>query len=207
MQFRLERKKTLDSTAGWRLATRTFILFSLLAGGQLLPGLHASGLPTREEILARVYPGSSSNQETLFLTPEQIERAAEISGTEIPSAMIARFTLAHAGRPVGRAYVDTHLIRTKRESLLICLDANGKVLRVETTAFLEPPEYQLPERARRQYQGKSLQNNLILGDGLRIVAGATLTSRAVAFAVRRVLAIDKALSPEKSVAGRGFPKK
>jgi len=59
------------------------------------------------------------------------------------------------GVVVGRAYVDTHSVRTKKESLLIILDAAGVLRRVEITAFFEDPEHRAPESFYRQYDGKS----------------------------------------------------
>jgi hypothetical protein len=84
-------------------------------------------------------------------------------------------------------------VRTKKESLLIILDAGGVLQRIEITAFLEHPEYQAPLSWYRQYEGKSLDDDLYIDRAIRPVAGATLTARATNQAARRVLAIDKVL--------------
>ena len=94
---------------------------------------------------------------------------------------------------MGRAYVDTHVVRTKRESLLISVDSNGTVRRIDVTAFLEPPEYVAPEPWLRQYDRRPLDDDLAIQRAIRPIAGATLTNRAVNGAVRRVLALDRIL--------------
>ena len=148
---------------------------------------------SRQEALAAAYPGADIVSERVFLTAEQRHRAAQIAAREIPSALIARYLATRNGAHVGRAYVDTHLVRAKKESLLICLDASGKVRRIEVTAFLEPPEYQASPAWYRQFEGRGLEEDLNLNRGIRPLAGATLTALAASQAVRRVLAIDQVL--------------
>ncbi len=164
-----------------------------------------SGLLTRDEALEAVFPGAVVEAERVFLTADQVRRAAALAGGEAPRALVARYVARREGRLVGRSYIDTHVVRTKRESLLISLDPNGRVRRIDVTAFLEPPEYQAPERWRRQYAQKSLGDDLALQRAIRPIAGATLTAIATNAAVRRVLAIDQVLETDATAvpqAGR-----
>jgi hypothetical protein len=148
---------------------------------------------SREEILASMYPGATIRSEQVFLTPAEQKRAQELARTDISSAFVVRYIASRDGHVVGRAYVDTHIVRTKKESLLVMLDANGQVGRIEATAFLEPAEYQAPEPWLRQYKDRRLDDDLALGRAIRPIAGATLTARAATNATRRVLAIDRVL--------------
>ena len=159
-----------------------------------------SGLITREEALAAVYPEAVVDAERVFLTTDQTQRAAVLSGEELPSALVARYVAQRGGEIVGRAYVDTHIVRTKRESLLISLDSEGRVRRIDVTAFLEPREYRAPERWLRQYDSKPLDDDLALQRLIRPIAGATLTAVAANKAVRRVLAIDRVLETDQRMA-------
>jgi Na+-translocating ferredoxin:NAD+ oxidoreductase subunit G len=170
---------------GWR---RLFLLILVFA----VPHEAVSQM-SREQILARVYPGAEIRAERIFLTDVQQRDAREIAGVDIPSSLIARYVAVRDGNVAGRAYVDTHVVRTKRESLLICLDQDGNVRRIEVTAFLEPPEYQAPRAWYDQYNGKSLNEDLRLHRTIRPIAGASLTAKATADAARRVIAIDRIL--------------
>lgn len=160
--------------------------------------VHSESLPAREEVLEVVYPKASVEGKTIFLTSQEMERVSRVSGAEIPSALVARYTLQRDGRVIGRAYVDTHVVRTKKQSLLICLDANGLVKRVEVTAFQEPPEYNLSERWYDQYSKKGIRDDLRLEQGIRPITGATLTSISASQAIRRALAIDKVLQETRN---------
>jgi electron transport complex protein RnfG len=148
---------------------------------------------TRDEALAAAFPGATIRAERVFLTRAQLDEAAALAGVDIPSALVARYVALRDDRTVGRAYVDTHVVRTKRETLLVSLDAQGRVVRVEVTAFLEPPEYRAPAAWLGQYRGRALDDDLRLQRAIRPLAGATLTARAATDAVRRVLAIDRVL--------------
>ena len=152
----------------------------------------AQGL-SRGEALAAVYPGAEIRSEQVFLTPAQLKQVAVRASVESPSALVARYLATRSGAVVGRAYVDTHTVRTKPESLLVSLDPAGRVLRVDVTAFLEPSEYHAPEPWLGQYKGRELNADLAVNRAIRPIAGATLTARAANAAVRRVLAIDEVL--------------
>ena len=158
--------------------------------------------PSREEVLAAVFPGASIRAEQVFLTAEQVARAAALAGVEIPSALVARYLAETEGRSVGRAYVDTHVVRTKRESLLVSLDAAGLVRRVDVLAFLEPPEYKAPASWLHQFSGHTLDDELRVQRAIRPLAGATLSARSATEATRRVLAIDRVLNEGSAGATR-----
>jgi hypothetical protein len=144
--------------------------------------------------LAQVYPGAEIRAERIFLTPAQVSQVARRAGSDAASALVARYVAARDDQVIGRAYVDTHVVRTKRESLLISLDAQRRVLRVDVTAFLEPSEFRAPAPWLGQYRGRELGDDLAINRAIRPIAGATLTARAANNAVRRVLAIDEVLN-------------
>ena len=161
--------------------------------GLLLAATPAAAQISRERALATIYPGAEIRSERVFLTAAQKQKANQIAGVDIPSSLIARYLAFRDGNVVGRAYVDTHTVRTKNESLLIALDESGRVKRIEVTAFLEPPEFQGPRAWYDQYNGKSLNDDLRLHRAIRPIAGASLTARATTDATRRVLALDQVL--------------
>ena len=170
---------------------------SLLAPILLALAQPAGAQITREEALAAAYPGASIAQEQVFLTPAQQAGAATAAGTEVDSALVARYIATRGGMVVGRAYVDTHTVRTKRESLLVSLNGEGTVIRVDVTAFLEPGEYLPRDAWLRQFRDHRLSDDLAVNRAIRPIAGATLTARAASGAVRRVLAIDALLQAEE----------
>src|SRR5688500_10993096 len=86
--------------------------------GVLALGMSPSAQVTREEALAAVYPGAAIRAEQVFLTPAQQKQVLSQADADVTSALVARYIATRDGKMVGRAYVDTHVVRTKKESLL-----------------------------------------------------------------------------------------
>lgn len=158
------------------------------------------GLVTREEALAAVFPNATIAAERVFLTEAQAERIEELARSELDSKLYARYIATQNGSVVGRAYVETHQVRTKKESLIVSLDPSGRVRRIDVTAFLEPPEYIAGPSWMAQFYDRPLDNDLALQRAIRPIAGATLTAQAVTRALRRVMAIDQVLSSPEGLS-------
>ncbi len=158
---------------------------------------------SRDEALALAHPGAEIAGDRLFLTDAQVKAAAARAGAPLPTALVARYVARKDGVVVGRSYVDSHTVRTKKESLLISLDAQGRVRRVEVVAFLEPAEYRAPAPFLDQFTGRRLDEEIRVHRAIRSIAGATLTANAVTEAVRRVLAIDEVIAgADRPVVGQ-----
>jgi Na+-translocating ferredoxin:NAD+ oxidoreductase RnfG subunit len=152
----------------------------------------ATVLVTVEEALELAFPGAATERETLFLSDEERAVVSEQSGAEVSSGLATRYVAkASDGSIVGWAYLDTHRVRTLPETLMIVLNADGTVGRVEVVTFREPLEYMPREEWYDQYNGQILDDDLALKRDIRHVTGATLTARATTEAVRRVLALHQ----------------
>jgi hypothetical protein len=159
----------------------------------------ATVLITVEEALEQAFPGATTKRETLFLSDDQRSRAEKDGGSEISSALATRYVaIGEGGALLGWAYLDTHRVRTLPETLMIVLDGEGAVQRVEVVTFREPLEYMPREGWYRQYRGQELDDDLALKRDIRPVTGATLTARATTEAVRRVLAIHAVVGQENT---------
>jgi hypothetical protein len=151
---------------------------------------------TQDEALRLAFPGCVLERRTAYLTPEQVRRAHELSGEEVASALVV-FYQAHKGQPAqpaGTAYFDTHRVRTLPETLMVVVDPQGRVARLEVLSFREPEEYMPRGVWYEQFRGHKLDRDLGLKTGIHPVTGATLTARATNSAVRRVLALHQVIS-------------
>ncbi len=180
------------------MRTSTFVAGMVAAALLAAAGAFGTVLIGVEEALALAFPGTPCARETLFLTDEQLRAAAALSGGDIPGALVTRYVARGGdGEVVGYGYLDTHVVRTLPETVLVVLDARGAVRRVEVVVFREPLEYLPREGWYRQYDGRGLDDELELKRGIRPVTGATLTARATTEAVRRVLAIHRAAAEDR----------
>jgi Na+-translocating ferredoxin:NAD+ oxidoreductase RnfG subunit len=153
---------------------------------------------TREEALSAAFPVAQIKSDVVFLTDAEKEEIEKSSDSAVTTSLVARYRAMSNGKEIGRAYLDTHVVRTKKESLLVMLNADGTLKRVEVVAFLEPPEYKPSERWYKQFEGKSQTSKFRLNSDIHAVTGATLTGKATTEAVRRVIAIDTLLQKRKS---------
>lgn len=181
----------MESGIGIQFLAR--ITLCLLLTGTVLHGK----VINREEALRAAFPGAEVRSSMVFLTESEMKEISQSAGVPVSSAMVARYDAVSNGKAVGRAYLDTHIVRTKKESLLIILDNEGNVKRVEVVAFLEPPEYMPSELWYKQFQEKSLSEKLRLKRDIHPVTGATLSAQAATDAVRRVLAVDRLLHKKR----------
>ncbi|HEX3131311.1 MAG TPA: FMN-binding protein [Thermoanaerobaculia bacterium] len=151
---------------------------------------------TVDEALRLAFPGCEVVRRTAYLTPAQVQQAKDLSGVEVPSALVAYHEARRNGHLVGTAYFDTHRVRTLPETLLIVIDPQGRVARLEVISFREPEEYMPRGAWYGQFKGHRLDRDLALKTGIHPVSGATLTARATTSAVRRVLALHQVIGPK-----------
>lgn len=153
---------------------------------------------TVDEALELAFPGCAFERETVFLTESQVQEAHRLAGIEIRSALVHPYVASCAESEGGRAYFDTHTVRTQEETVMVAVAPDGKILRIEILTFREPPEYIPRAIWYEQFLGRNLTPELRLKREIRGVTGATLTARATTDAVRRVLAVHQVLTePER----------
>lgn len=156
---------------------------------------------TVEEALELVFPKAEVKRGRVYLTAEQKKRASKLAKVPIEQGIVRPYVARDAkGKLLGTAYLDVHRVRTLKETLLIVVDPEQRVRRIEILSFGEPLDYLPRGNWYAQFTGKRLDDKLTLKGGIRGVTGATLTARATTEAVRRVLALHQVLNskdPEK----------
>ena len=165
---------------------KRFLLLLFLA-----TAAHARVLLTQEQALATAFPPPLTvTRQKFFLTPEQLAAARKESGVDFDDHLIVRYA-ASDGRV---AYFDTHRVRTEPETLMIVVNPDGSVERVEILAFSEPTDYFPKRHWLDQLLHRKLDGELALNRGVRPISGASLTGRAIVNATRKVLALHRVLA-------------
>ncbi len=179
---------------GWHIAVRTAALTGLFALALIAPQpAGAKTFLTRGEALELAFPDCRVVRQTRYLTAGQRRRAAELAGVKVDSRLIVQYAALCNSERAGAAYFDVHRVRTLAETLMVVVDAEGRVRQIEVMSFLEPEEY-IPRRTwYDQFLKRRLDPRLRLKRSIHAVTGATLTARATTDAVRRILALDQVL--------------
>lgn len=180
----------------WRVARAGLLASGVLAG--LGASARAEVILTEKAALERAFPGLQPARRMLYLTPEQVAVVQKAARSKLPSAVVTTFEARREGRLVGRAVLDTHVVRTMPETVLTVIEPDGRLRAALVLQFGEPPDYLPRERWLTTLAGKALDDDLWPGRGVRRVAGATLTVIAIAQAVRRALAVEQIVLKEKT---------
>ncbi len=152
---------------------------------------------TVDVALERAFPKAKVERARHVLDEAQVASVAKASGDgEFKSKVAFRYVARDdKGALLGYAFFDAHVVRSKRETLMVVVTPEGKVREVVVLAFQEPAEYIPSARWYQQFAGRALDDDLRLGGKIDACTGATLTSRATTLAARRSLALQAALTP------------
>ncbi len=132
--------------------------------------------------------------ELLSLVPdqEQIAQIQKEARITLDSGLFSFYVGKQQGKILGYAAIETNTVRTKPETLLIVLSAEGSLKNIITLAFHEPPEYMPPERWYTQLFNRTLAE-LDFNKGVDGISGATLSTRSALNSVRKVMAMYEIL--------------
>lgn len=174
-------------------------LLALLALDLPICGPAAAQGLTQEEALRLAFPPPATiERRTAFLEEADRAQAARWAGPDVDvDQSVVTYYVGYSDDvgPIGVAYFDVHRVRTLSEVLMIVVTPDDRIERVEVLRFSEPPEYRAPEGWLEQFEGRGLNEELSLKGGIVNITGATLTSRAVTLAARRVLALHRVIRP------------
>ncbi len=171
-------------------------LFILLALFVMSPSYAKIYYSKQEAMQLAFGEGAEVEMLSLFPKADQMKRIETLARVKLDSALFTFYVGKKAGEILGYAAIETRNVRTKPETLLVVLTAQGKLSQVQTLAFHEPPEYQPPARWYAQLFNLPL-DELSFSAGVQGISGATLSTRAGLDSVRKVLAIYQVIVAEQ----------
>ncbi len=142
----------------------------------------------KEAMILAFGEGATVEMLSLFPTDKEKHRIEQLAKVKLKSSFFTFYVGKQDDRILGYAAIESHTVRSKPETLLIVLDADGELKAMHTLAFHEPPEYQPPQRWFEQLYGK-LINQLSFSADIQAITGATISTRAAMQSARKVLAI------------------
>ena len=189
----------------WVLALLSRGVFALTVMGlwMLLPSpiltLHARVFYALDEALKLAFPEAAQVEaRTFILKDEELKRAEKMAKTQIDSSLFTFYVGRKGDQIVGYAAIESHIVRTLPETILVVLSPEGKVRSTVVLAFHEPLEYMPTERWLKQFDQKTLSQDLWQGGDIAGIFGSTLTVHAITGGVRKVLALFQILIKEPS---------
>ncbi|MEY4768568.1 MAG: hypothetical protein RL637_1207 [Pseudomonadota bacterium] len=143
--------------------------------------------------------GKEVQTELLSLFPDKTETAAieNLAKVKLESGLLSIYVGKQQGKIKGYAAIESEIVRSKPETIMVVLSPEGQVDKVILLAFHEPPEYQPTENWFDQFKQKKLEE-LELNNGIQGISGATLSTRSTVNTVRKVLAVYQILIKKMS---------
>lgn len=100
------------------------------------------------------------------------------------------FRCEKAGKTTGYAFIDNQVGKHMPITYIVGISPEGKVGRIEIMVYRENHGSQVRDQSfLRQFQDKSISDDLRIGQGIRHVTGATISSKSISVGVRRALEI------------------
>ena len=157
-------------------------------------GLPAAGklLVPLKEALDSAFPTATTVEKlTIILDDEEADQIEEISKIKLDSKIHIFYEFRSGSDVLGYGVVDTHVLRTKSETVLYLIDKNGNLINSEILAFFEPDEYMPPGKWLNLYDDKNIDDEMRIGKKIPNITGATITAHEFSRNTRKVLAIYK----------------
>ena len=174
----------------------------------LLPAesVSAKVFASQKQALAEAFPDATRiERDTRVLRRVEREQIEALVGEELESKIVVLHVAYQDERVIGYAHIDVHTVRTQPEAFLVVLTPEGQVRSVRVLAFHEPLDYLPTERWYAQFEGKQRGDGLRIGRDIHGVVGATLSARAAADGVRRMLAYWEVLLRPAAEEGEQEP--
>lgn len=159
------------------------------------PGdLPAKVFYAKDEAIKAAFPEADIvENKTFFLTEDQQKQVETLARTRLDSKLVTMYLGRRGEKLLGYAMIDAHTVRTLPEAVMVVLTPDGRVASTLILAFYEPLDYLPPERWLKQFDQARLTPDLRVGGRIAGITGATLTARAMAESVRKVLALYQVL--------------
>jgi len=174
------------------MASRKSLLRTMLVAWVWLVPVAAGAavFHSKESAIKAAFPEAEQvDARPVYLSKEDVEWVTQMSGATMTDRVVTAYVGLKAGQAIGYGFIDTHLVRSLPETVMIVVSPTGEVVRTLQLAFHEPPEYQASPRWLSQFTGRRLEPQLALGRGVDVTTGASLTGRALTTAHRRILAL------------------
>ena len=185
-----------SSSKGGSLAHLALKLAGILVF--LAPAAQARVYLRQDEALAIAFPPPLRvERKTLFVDDAQARRVETEAGSRLDSRVITYYVGRDAKGLEGFAYFDTHLVRTFPETIMVVVEPDGFLRRIDILSFAEPEDYLPRDAWLRQFKGRTLDTDLNLRRGIRALTGASLTASAITTACRRILALHRVATEKR----------
>tara|TARA_B100001029_G_C15057367_1_gene455479 strand:- start:876 stop:1331 length:456 start_codon:yes stop_codon:yes gene_type:complete len=144
---------------------------------------------TIPEALKLYFPNEEIKKGKIFLNTKRLASLEKASNSKFNDKIYTYYEAYNGRKRVNTVFVDTHILRTRTETIFVVFDNKGKIQSVEVIAFYEPEEYIMTKKWLEQFRGKNLRQELKPKKDIIMVSGATISSYETSKAIRRTVSL------------------
>lgn len=133
--------------------------------------------------------GVKVSKKQFKLNKQEVKEIQKSAKASLTSNVVRFYKVTKASKIEGYAVLLLQTVRTKKTAVLYIIDKKEKIKSIEIVAFNEPKEYKPNKSWLKEFDDKSLGDNLFSGKGISTISGATMSARAVSDLARIALAI------------------
>jgi hypothetical protein len=149
---------------------------------------HAQIFYSKSEALELAFGKAMVENLSLFPDEAQTAKIQQLAKTKLESGLFTFYVGKENGKILGYAAIESETVRTKPETVMILLTAEGELKSVTVLAFHEPSEYMPSERWFELLAKRTLED-MDFSKGVDGVSGATLSTHSALNSTRKVMAI------------------
>tara|TARA_B100001996_G_C18607753_1_gene572494 strand:+ start:311 stop:829 length:519 start_codon:yes stop_codon:yes gene_type:complete len=125
-------------------------------------------------------------KEKVFLTTTSVKELEKVARSKFVSKIYSVYEAKSNGRRMFSGILETHILRSRTQTLFVIFDNKGRVVSTHVLAFYEPEEYIMSPKWFAQFKSKTINDRMEPGDDLAKVSGSTISYNETASALRRM---------------------
>lgn len=146
---------------------------------------------TLDEALNLAFPDTDKIvKKKIYLDSKARGEIGEAAHQRIDESSYEFYVGVKGDKPVAYMVVDNVIGKSEPITYMVVFTPEGAVKRVEVMVFREPQGGEVRHRAfLKQYEGKKLTDRLSVGEDIRNISGATLSTMSITAGVEKLLAV------------------
>ena len=163
-----------------------------LMGPLVVVQAYAEVYMTEAAAASSLFPDQKWEQKTLELTPDEIKKIEQASGQDVRGASLKYFKDSLGDL----VFIDQVLGKHEFITYAVGISPDGQVKGIEVIEYRETYGQKVREAPwRAQFIGKNKTSNLKIGDDIKNISGATLSSAHITTGVKRMIQTYETIRP------------
>ena len=144
---------------------------------------------SRDQVLKNAFPlAETFVRQVIRLTDEQMKKLSSEYGKKISSRFVTVYIAKKGNETLGYGFVDYTRGKSSFIKYFVAITPDGKIHSIEIMSYRgEKGSEVRQEIFKKQFVGKSADNNINVGSDISAISGATISSQAITKGIRKIV--------------------